>query len=89
MRKKSVVSASLKERLAEGKRMTAGFIFKAGCLRIGQTILDIQEERAEQKQKDDAKKGTELFAKYLKRMGKAKSIIEKKPDVNTWNKNDF
>ena len=78
MRQKTVMSELLKERLSEGKRMTAGFIFKAVRVRIGQTILEIQKEKAQQKQQDDMKKGSEAFAKYLKRMEKAKAIINKK-----------
>ena len=36
---------SLKSKLCESKKITAGQLFKAGSCRIGQTIFDIRKER--------------------------------------------
>ena len=38
MKEKQIVSESLKDTLREGKRITAGFILKNGCSRLGKTV---------------------------------------------------
>ena len=89
MKKKQVVSENLKETLKEGKRITAGFIFKNGCSRLGKTVLEVQEERAAKKQVEEYNKGNKAYDTYEKRVAKAKTIIEKKTNLGSWCMSDF
>ena len=46
----------LKETLNECKKITVGYMFKAGSCLIGQTIFDIQKEIVAKKKEDDEKR---------------------------------
>ena len=83
-KEKQIVSGSLKDTLRERKRITAGFIFKNGCSRLGKTVLEVQEERTAKKQIDGVNKGNAAYTTYKNRVAKAKLIIEKKPSIDSW-----
>ena len=46
--------------------------------------MEIQEERAAKKQVDQVRRNNASYATYLKRVGKAKEIIDRKPLINSW-----
>ena len=46
---------SLKDKIKESKRITAGSLFKTGSFQIGKTIFDIQKENVTKKKEYDEK----------------------------------
>ena len=62
------VGKSLKEKMIESKKITAGYLFKAGSYRIGKTIFDIQKENVAKQKKNESDKAKKAGAAQLKIM---------------------
>ena len=66
LRERQETDKSLKEKLIESKKITAGNLSKASSCRIGKTILDIQKVNVEKRRKfqsDKVKKEHETYVK--------------------------
>ena len=50
IRKNQDNGRSLKEKLLESKKITAGKLFKLGSCRIGKTVFDVQKENAKKQE---------------------------------------
>ena len=46
--------------------------------------MEVQEEKIQEKQLDQQRKGIAQFDTYLKRVGKAKEVYLKKPSISSW-----
>ena len=89
MKQKQIVSKALKESVQEGKRITAGLVFKSNTCRLGRDLLEIQEDKLKQKKSNEIEAAIRAHNTYLKRMGKASDIKKRKKDVNSWTKSDY
>ena len=67
LNKRKEVGENANKTFKEGKRLTAGVLFKAGVVRLGKTVLDFQKDAAAKKKQreHDAKlKAYKQIKKY-------------------------
>ena len=80
---------SLKDKLNESKKITAGRLFKAGSCRIGQTIFDIHKERRTKQKQDNIAAQTKAKNIYLLSISQADEVHRLEPDATKWNTADL
>ena len=80
IRKQQKVGKTLKEKIVESKKITAGYLFKAGSCRIGKTIFDIQKENMAKKRQNDKDKANKAGAAHIKMMQDYEAALALKLD---------
>ena len=79
-------SETLKNRIGEGKRITAGTLFKADACRLGKTVLELQLECLQAKQKEERDKRTKRWNIYWNLKEAADDVLKQEPDPLKWKK---
>ena len=75
---------SLKEKLIESKRITAGRLFKAGSCRIGKTIFDLHKEKRFKEEQERTQALQTTKETYRKAKEAAAAVIATQPDPSKW-----
>ena len=66
IRKSQIEGQTIKEKLQECKRLTAGNLFKCGSCRIGKTVFDIQKQNITQKRKNEKESANKAIQELQK-----------------------
>ena len=66
----------LKDHIKKSKSLSAGIIFKAGEVRLGQTVFDIHKQNLKEKKRKENEKTKKDEKIYLENVAKAQAILE-------------